>query len=137
MSAGDGKSEGFGERTVANAGRDPIPCALADGARPDELDVGFKERLLVPPSFALTLGTAFDVTTAAVCEVVAEWDCCVVTWSRLRPAAGGRRLDQPVGLPERNSAARKLSGQRDADRVRPRLSPRRSEGSAPATAGGC
>ena len=44
-----------GERTVSWSDRDPILFALAVGARPDQLDLVFEERLRVLPSFALTL----------------------------------------------------------------------------------
>lgn len=64
----------LGERTVSWADRDPILFALALGARPDELDMIFEDRLRVLPSFALTLAQwapdllggagAFDVGTA-------------------------------------------------------------------------
>lgn len=64
----------LGTRTVSWDERDVILYALAVGARPDELDLVFEDRLRVLPGFALTLaqwapdvlGTAgaFDVTTA-------------------------------------------------------------------------
>lgn len=44
-----------GERTVAWSDRDPILFALAVGARPDQLDLVFEDRLRVLPAFALTL----------------------------------------------------------------------------------
>lgn len=64
----------LGTRTVTWDDRDVILYALAVGARPDELDLVWEDRLHVLPPFALTLaqwapdvlGTAgaFDVTTA-------------------------------------------------------------------------
>lgn len=45
----------LGERTVAWTDRDPILFALAVGARADQLDLIFEERLRVLPTFALTL----------------------------------------------------------------------------------
>lgn len=72
--AGDWLGVSLGERTVGWEERDPILYALALGARPDQLDLVFEERLRVLPSFALTLaqwapdvlGTAgaWDVTNA-------------------------------------------------------------------------
>lgn len=74
MSAADWKGRVLGERTVAYTDREPILYALAIGARPDDLDLVFEDRLRVLPSFALTLAQwapdalgsagAFDVTTA-------------------------------------------------------------------------
>ncbi|MGW0688418.1 MaoC/PaaZ C-terminal domain-containing protein [Streptomyces sp. NPDC002754] len=64
----------LGSRTVAYTERDAILYALAVGARADELDLVFEERLRVLPAFALTLAQwapdalgalgAFDITTA-------------------------------------------------------------------------
>lgn len=64
----------LGERTVSWTDRDPILFALAVGARPDQLDLVFEERLRVLPTFALTLAQwapdvmggagAFEVGTA-------------------------------------------------------------------------
>jgi hypothetical protein len=57
---------GLGERTVSWTDRDPILFALAVGARPDQLDLVFEERLRVLPAFALTLAQwAPDVMGAA------------------------------------------------------------------------
>jgi acyl dehydratase len=53
--AGDWLGLTVGERTVAWTDRDPILFALAAGARPDDLDLVFEERLRVLPGFALTL----------------------------------------------------------------------------------
>lgn len=53
--AGDWLGCVLGERTVSWTDRDPILFALAVGARPDQLDLVFEERLRVLPSFALTL----------------------------------------------------------------------------------
>lgn len=53
--AGDWLGVTVGERTVSWADRDPILFALAVGARPEELDLVFEERLRVLPGFALTL----------------------------------------------------------------------------------
>lgn len=64
----------LGERTVSWTDRDPILFALAVGARPDQLDLVFEERLRVLPTFGLTLAQwapdvmggagAFEVGTA-------------------------------------------------------------------------
>ncbi|MBB1156267.1 MULTISPECIES: MaoC/PaaZ C-terminal domain-containing protein [Amycolatopsis] len=54
-SPADWKGRVLGERTVAYTDRDPILYALAIGARPDELDLVFEDRLRVLPPFALTL----------------------------------------------------------------------------------
>lgn len=64
----------LGERTTRWTDRDPILFALAVGARPDQLDLVFEERLRVLPAFALTLAQwapdvlggagAFDVDNA-------------------------------------------------------------------------
>lgn len=64
----------LGTRTVSWTDRDPILYALAVGARRDELELVFEDRLQVLPPFALTLAQwapdvlgsagAFDVTTA-------------------------------------------------------------------------
>lgn len=64
----------LGTRTVTWTDRDPILYALAVGARPDELELVYENRLQVLPPFALTLAQwapdvlgsagAFDVTTA-------------------------------------------------------------------------
>lgn len=64
----------LGTRTVAYTERDAILYALAVGARADDLDLVFEERLRVLPTFALTLAQwapdalgalgAFDITTA-------------------------------------------------------------------------
>ncbi|MQW74392.1 enoyl-CoA hydratase [Nocardioides sp. dk4132] len=72
--AGEWAGRQLGERTVAWSDRDPILFALAIGARPEQLDLVFEDRLRVLPSFALTLaqwapdvlgsGGAFDVGTA-------------------------------------------------------------------------
>jgi acyl dehydratase len=53
--AGEWLGCSLGERTVSWSDRDPILFALAVGARPDQLDLVFEERLRVLPSFALTL----------------------------------------------------------------------------------
>lgn len=72
--AGEWLGVALGERTVSWTDRDPILFALAVGARPDQLDLIFEERLRVLPSFALTLAQwapdvlggagAFDVGNA-------------------------------------------------------------------------
>lgn len=72
--AGAWRGRHLGERTVSWRDRDPILFALAVGARPDQLDLVFEERLRVLPSFALTLAQwapdvlgssgAFEVGTA-------------------------------------------------------------------------
>ncbi|MFF1461858.1 MaoC/PaaZ C-terminal domain-containing protein [Streptomyces sp. NPDC058330] len=64
----------LGTRTVSYTERDAIFYALAVGARADDLDLVFEERLRVLPTFALTLAQwapdalgalgAFDITTA-------------------------------------------------------------------------
>lgn len=64
----------LGTRTVSYDERDAILYALAVGARADELDLVFEDRLRVLPTFALTLAQwapdelgargAFDTTTA-------------------------------------------------------------------------
>ncbi|WP_436740117.1 MaoC/PaaZ C-terminal domain-containing protein [Streptomyces sp. BBFR102] len=68
------RGRGLGTRTVAYTERDPILYALAVGARADDLDLVFEERLRVLPTFALTLAQwapdalgalgAFDTGTA-------------------------------------------------------------------------
>ncbi|MFE7224712.1 MaoC/PaaZ C-terminal domain-containing protein [Nocardioides sp. NPDC057577] len=64
--AGDWIGLTVGERTVAWSDRDPILFALAVGARPDEIDLVFEDRLRVLPGFALTLAQwAPDVLGAA------------------------------------------------------------------------
>jgi acyl dehydratase len=56
----------LGQRTVAWSDRDAILFALAVGARPDQLDLVFEDRLRVLPSFALTLAQwAPDVLAGA------------------------------------------------------------------------
>ncbi|KPM52099.1 enoyl-CoA hydratase [Frankia sp. R43] len=55
MSAGDWRGRFLGERTVGWTDRDVILFALAVGARADQLDLVFEERLRVLPPFALTL----------------------------------------------------------------------------------
>jgi acyl dehydratase len=56
----------LGERTVSWTDGDPILFALAVGARPEQLDLVFEERLRVLPTFALTLAQwAPDVLGAA------------------------------------------------------------------------
>lgn len=72
--AGDWLGADLGTRTVAYTERDAILYALAVGARADELDLIFEDRLRVLPSFALTLAQwapdalgdagAFDTRTA-------------------------------------------------------------------------
>ena len=72
--AGAWRGADLGTRTVAYDERDAILYALAVGARADELDLVFEERLRVLPTFALTLAQwapdelgsrgAFDPTTA-------------------------------------------------------------------------
>ncbi|WP_244931346.1 MaoC/PaaZ C-terminal domain-containing protein [Nocardioides sp. W7] len=72
--AGEWLGCSLGERTASWTDRDAILFALAVGARPDQLDLVFEERLRVLPSFALTLAQwapdvlggagAFDVTNA-------------------------------------------------------------------------
>ena len=72
--AGDWRGTELGSRTVRYDERDAILYALAVGARPDELDLVFEERLRVLPTFALTLAQwapdalgehgAFDIRTA-------------------------------------------------------------------------
>lgn len=72
--AGEWLGCSLGERTVGWSDRDPILFALAVGARPDQLNLVFEDRLRVLPSFALTLAQwapdvlgdagAFDVGTA-------------------------------------------------------------------------
>lgn len=74
MSAGDWSGRDLGERRVSYDERDAILYALAVGARADDLDLVFEERLRVLPTFALTLaqwapdalgsGGAFDTGTA-------------------------------------------------------------------------
>ncbi|TQK71993.1 MaoC/PaaZ C-terminal domain-containing protein [Nocardioides sp. SLBN-35] len=64
--AGDWLGLTVGERTVAWTDRDPILFALAVGARADDLDLVFEDRLRVLPGFALTLAQwAPDVLGAA------------------------------------------------------------------------
>lgn len=73
-SAGDWLGVELGTRTVAYTERDAILYALAVGARADELDLIFEDRLRVLPTFALTLAQwapdalgdlgAFDTRTA-------------------------------------------------------------------------
>lgn len=53
--AGDWLGRTIGERTISWSDRDPILFALAVGARPDDLDLVFEDRLRVLPGFALTL----------------------------------------------------------------------------------
>lgn len=53
--AGEWLGCSLGERTVSWTDRDPILFALAVGARPEQLDLVFEERLRVLPAFALTL----------------------------------------------------------------------------------
>lgn len=55
MSAGDWAGRALGERTVAYTEGDAILYALAVGARADELDLVFEDRLRVLPTFGLTL----------------------------------------------------------------------------------
>ncbi|QTV79091.1 MaoC/PaaZ C-terminal domain-containing protein [Microbacterium sp. NIBRBAC000506063] len=55
MSAGEWAGRDLGERTVSYTHRDAILYALAVGARADELDLVFEERLRVLPAFGLTL----------------------------------------------------------------------------------
>lgn len=74
MTASPWRGHVLGTRTVAYTEHDAILYALAVGARADDLDLVFEERLRVLPTFALTLaqwapdalGTlgAFDTTTA-------------------------------------------------------------------------
>ncbi|WP_306316910.1 MULTISPECIES: MaoC/PaaZ C-terminal domain-containing protein [unclassified Streptomyces] len=74
MTASPWRGHELGTRTVAYTERDAILYALAVGARADELDLVFEERLRVLPTFALTLAQwapdalgvlgAFDTTTA-------------------------------------------------------------------------
>ena len=74
MNAGDWAGRSLGERVVHYTERDAILYALAVGARPDELDLVFEDRLRVLPTFALTLAQwapdalgvrrAFDPATA-------------------------------------------------------------------------
>lgn len=72
--AGEWAGQELGTRTVGYGEREAILYALAVGARADELDLVFEERLRVLPTFALTLAQwapdalggrgAFDVRTA-------------------------------------------------------------------------
>ena len=55
MTAGDWAGRDLGSRTVSYTHRDAILYELAVGARADELDLVFEERLRVLPSFGLTL----------------------------------------------------------------------------------
>ena len=74
MNAGEWRGRDLGARTASWDERDAILYALAVGARADELDLVFEERLRVLPTFALTLAQwapdalgsqgAFDVRTA-------------------------------------------------------------------------
>lgn len=74
MNAGAWSGRDLGERRVAYAERDAILYALAVGARAEELDLVFEDRLRVLPTFALTLAQwapdalgaqgAFDTSTA-------------------------------------------------------------------------
>ena len=73
-SAGEWAGRDLGERRVGYDERDAILYALAVGARADDLDLVFEERLRVLPTFALTLAQwapdelgsrgAFDTSTA-------------------------------------------------------------------------
>ncbi len=66
MSAGEWAGRDLGERTVSYTHRDAILYALAVGARADELDLVFEERLRVLPTFGLTLAQwAPDVLAGA------------------------------------------------------------------------
>ena len=74
MNAGDWTGRVLGERRVRYDERDAILYALAVGARADDLDLVFEDRLRVLPTFALTLAQwapdalgsagAFDTGTA-------------------------------------------------------------------------
>lgn len=74
MTASPWRGHDLGTRTVAYTERDAILYALAVGARADDLDLVYEERLRVLPTFGLTLTQwapdalgalgAFDVTTA-------------------------------------------------------------------------
>lgn len=55
MSAGEWAGKALGERKVAYAESDAILYALSVGARADDLDLVFEDRLRVLPSFGLTL----------------------------------------------------------------------------------
>ena len=72
--AGEWLGRSLGERTASWTDREAILFALAVGARPDQLDLVFEDRLRVLPTFALTLAQwapdvlgsagAWDVGTA-------------------------------------------------------------------------
>jgi len=74
VNAGEWAGRALGERRVRYDERDAILYALAVGARADDLDLVFEERLRVLPTFALTLAQwapdalgslgAFDTSTA-------------------------------------------------------------------------
>lgn len=74
MTASPWRGHDLGTRTVAYTERDAILYALAVGARADDLDLVYEQRLRVLPTFGLTLAQwapdalgalgAFDVTTA-------------------------------------------------------------------------
>lgn len=74
MTASPWRGHDLGTRTVAYTERDVILYALAVGARADDLDLVYEQRLRVLPTFGLTLAQwapdalgalgAFDVTTA-------------------------------------------------------------------------
>lgn len=66
MNSGDWAGRSLGTRTVGYDERDAILYALAVGARADDLDLVFEDRLRVLPSFGLTLAQwAPDVLAAA------------------------------------------------------------------------
>jgi hypothetical protein len=72
--AGSWRGRSLGTRTVSYTERDAILYALAVGARAEQLDLVYEDRLRVLPTFALTLAQwapdalgragAFDITTA-------------------------------------------------------------------------
>jgi len=66
MSAGEWAGRSLGERRVGYTERDAILYALSVGARADQLDLVFEDRLRVLPTFGLTLAQwAPDVLAAA------------------------------------------------------------------------
>ena len=66
MSSAEWAGRDLGRRTVAWSERDVILYALAVGARPEQLDLVFEDRLRVLPTFGLTLAQwAPDVVAEA------------------------------------------------------------------------
>lgn len=107
--AGEWLGRSVGERTVGWEDRDAILFALAVGARPDQLDLVFEERLRVLPGFALTLAQwAPDVLAGA-----GAWDvgtalhgAQALTVHRPLPARGELTMSARVsGVWDKGSAA--------------------------------